>query len=99
MVNKSIHLLLMFVVFPVPAAEFETQLQDFINTDYGLYYQTELFIGFIDNQLKYVQIQIASTMAGYKSKAVTYPVYEHFEDLKNEFNEGSPEGMNNGILI
>jgi hypothetical protein len=60
-------------------------------------YSSDVFLGFIDNRLQYLQLQIASTLKGFTKRSESYPIYEEFEELVNEINRGSPEGMNKGI--
>ena len=54
-------------------------------------------IGFIDTELKLIQIRVLAAEKPYLPRKQTYPVYEGYEALKDSINSESPSSMENGF--
>ena len=96
-VHATIHLTLL--AFPVNPAIFESELKKFHDEDLnlGTGLKADYKIGFIDGKLKYLEIDAYTNCKFQLPRGDKLPIYEDWEDLRKEINDGSPEGMNKAL--
>ena len=83
---------------PVPQADFYTRLNDYItNNSTGIDQFSDNLIGLINGSLRFSVIEAiasADESGGYEK---VHPVFEAWEDLKNQYNADSPAGVNKAV--
>ena len=83
---------------PVPQADFYTRLNDYItNNSTGVEQFSDNLIGLIDGTLRFSIIQAIANAERFQGYEETFPVYEDWEALKNQYNADSPTGVNKAI--
>lgn len=82
---------------PVPQASFYTQLANYLKTTNGQNQYNDNQIGYIDGKLYFMTIEALATPKPFQGYEKLYPVYEDWEDLKDNYNKASPKGVNNAI--
>ena len=82
------------LAFPVPEAEFDATFLTFLLTTMDGYELMEEYrIGLVDSQVRLAQIRAIAELRPYQPRDITYPVYEAFEELKDEINYGNPDTL------
>ncbi len=80
-----------------PVTNFNAKFREFWVSPEGQKYFYNQIVGFIGNDLKYVQIKGSTNFPLNKPKDITEPNYKKAEDIRNKFNRESEKGMENCI--
>ena len=82
---------------PVAEANFYTELETYLTTTTGQNQYNDNMIGYVNGELLFIKIVALTTEARFQGYSFLYPVYEEWEELKNEYNSASPVGVNNAL--
>jgi predicted RND superfamily exporter protein len=82
---------------PVAQANFYTELETYLQTTDGQNQYSDNQIGYINGTLYFSRIEALSQAKAFTGYSNLYPVYEDWEDLKNQYNKNSPSGVNNAL--
>ena len=81
--------------FPVPANQFIAQLLTFtVESEVGQKLRKEMYIGFIENDLKMIIIKAITTGALALPPSYTEPIMKKWDETVDNWNSESLEGMN-----
>mmetsp|Transcript_30331 Transcript_30331/g.34452 ORF Transcript_30331/g.34452 Transcript_30331/m.34452 type:complete len:967 (+) Transcript_30331:157-3057(+) len=81
--------------FPVPEAEFNTKMKEFL-AGAGNEHSVQGRVGYVGNDLRYVFVQ-AVALGEWSPYKVMHPRWRKWEDFMDSLNANSPAGLNNGF--
>jgi len=80
---------------PVAQADFYTKLEAYLATTDGNNQYSDGQIGYIDGKLLFMRVMALANALPFQGYEVSEPIYDDWEALKDTYNEGSPQGINN----
>lgn len=80
---------------PVAEANFYTELENYLNTITGSNQYNDNQIGYVNGRLYFFMITASTNLEPFTGYEEMWPVYEKWEALVQDYNENSPEGVNN----
>ncbi|CAI2362894.1 unnamed protein product [Moneuplotes crassus] len=81
----------------ISQSSFYTQLQAYLATTEGQNYYNDNSIGYLNGTLYFMRIEALAVQKPFQGYEKTNPVYNQWEDLKDNYNKASQTGVNNVI--
>jgi protein dispatched 1 len=82
---------------PVPQANFYTELETYLATTTGQNQYSDNQIGYINGRLYFIKFEALSVAIPFQGYEILEPVYDDWENLKDNYNKNSPIGINNSF--